>query len=501
MRRSVRLAVALSLPAVVGMFWALSCASTGNAAVPARGVRPLAERLEEVIQSDALRASRVSALVVRESDGQVLFAHHPDRPMKPASNMKILTAIATLDQFGPTHRFETLALSPRPPDAKGAIETLFVRGGGDPVLNSEDWWRFSADLAMRGLRRVSGDLVLDDSLFDLQRWHPNWGRTSSRAYHGPVGALTANYGQFAVVVGPGLRPGDPVSVIVDPPVPYLPIDNQAVTIPAAGRGKTALVVDRAAGHGVELVTVTGSLRAGSPAKTYYRSVLDPTRYAGAVLRLQLAALGIRVDGSVRVGRAPTREQGYELLAFKGRPLAEIVRLFMKFSNNPIAETLVKQMGVAAGGAPGSWQMGVPAVRARLEALGLLGQGTVLVDGSGLSYDNRVSPRTLVEALRVAGSSFKFGSELVSALPIAAEDGTLEKRAGSSIGEVRAKTGLLNGVTSLSGYARMANGDRAVFSLLVNGYRVTDQLAIDAVDRFAAELVRPEGVLLPAGIAR
>lgn len=487
MRRWLCLAIAIPLFGAAGVLGPLACASVGRASEAASTARPLGERLDSVIQSRALRASRVSALVVRESDGHVLFEHEPDRLMKPASNMKILTAIAALDTFGPSHRFETLALSPHPPDADGVVETLFVRGGGDPVLNSEDWWRFSADLAMRGLRRVSGDLVLDDSLFDRVRWHPNWGRTSSRAYHGPVGALTANYGQFAVVVGPGAKPGEPVTVAVDPPVSYLRVHNRAVTTSAGG--KTSLVVDRAAEDGVEVVTVAGSLRMGTDAKTYYRSVLDPTRYAGAVLRLQLAALGIQVDGSVRVGRAPARDQAYELLAFKGRPLADIVRLFMKFSNNPIAETLVKQVGVSASGAPGSWQTGVPALRARLEGLGLLRQGSVLVDGSGLSYDNRVSPRTLVEALRLAAGSFKFGSELVSALPIAAADGTLEKRADGAIGDVRAKTGLLNGVTSLSGFALMPNGERAVFSLLVNDFRVRDHVAIEAVDRFAAELVR------------
>ena len=118
----------------------------------------------------------------------------------------------------------------------------------------------------------------------------------------------------------------------------------------------------------------------------------------------------------------------------------------------------------------------------------------------MSYDNRVSPRTLVRALRFAGSSFEFGPELVSALPIAAADGTLEERAKAATGEVRAKTGLLNGVTSLSGFARLGNGERAVFSLLVNGYSVPDDVAMDAVDRFAAELVRPLGEPRTAAIA-
>jgi D-alanyl-D-alanine carboxypeptidase/D-alanyl-D-alanine-endopeptidase (penicillin-binding protein 4) len=334
---------------------------------------------------------------------------------------------------------------------------------------------------------VAGDLVLDDALFDREYWHPDWGRTSSRAYHAPVGALTANYGSFSVTVSPGDKPGDPVRVVLDPPVPYLRLENQAVT--AGTRGKTTLVVDRSAGEGVEIVRVAGALRLGTSPKPYYRSVLDPTRYAGAVLRRQLEAVGIEVEGKVRVGTGPAGSTAHELMVFEGRPLAEIVRLFVKFSNNAIAETLVKQIGLAAGAERGSWKSGMSAMRSRLVGLGVLSADSVLVDGSGLSYQNRVSPRVFVKALRLASGSFKFGPELIAALPIAAGDGTLEERAKASRGEVRAKTGLLNGVTSLSGFAQLSDGERAVFSLLVNGYRVSDDRAMNVVDRFAAELVR------------
>ena len=71
-----------------------------------------------------------------------------------------------------------------------------MRGGGDPALTSEEIWRLAADLRARGLRRVSGPLILDDSGFDRERWHPSWGSVSARAYHAPVGALTANYGEI-----------------------------------------------------------------------------------------------------------------------------------------------------------------------------------------------------------------------------------------------------------------------------------------------------------------
>lgn len=483
------LAASLLLPGIA--LRAAEARAVGLAAAPVTAPSDptrLAERLDAALSTRALRRARVSALVVRARDGEVLFERAADRPLTPASNMKILTAMAALETFGPTHRFETEVLADRRPGADGAVGTLYVRGGGDPALTSEDWWRLAADLHGRGLRRVTGDVVLDPSAFDGARWHPDWGAVSSRAYHAPVGGLNANYGAFAVMVRPGERPGEPVQVDVDPPVAYLRVANRARTGPAGQR--SSLVVDRSPAPNGELVTVDGQLPAGAKSKTYYRSVSDPTRYAGAVLVMQLAALGIEVQGGTRVGSVPADAE--PILEFAGKPLAEIVRLFIKYSNNAVAESLVKAMGAHATGAPGSWENGIPASVAALGSLGVDLDGLRIVDGSGLSYRDKLSPRSLVAALRIGRGSFRIGPELTAALPIANGDGTLEKRVEGAPGRVRAKTGLLNRVTSLSGYAELPDGEVAVFSVLTNGYRGSDEQAMDALDEFVAVLTSPSG---------
>jgi D-alanyl-D-alanine carboxypeptidase/D-alanyl-D-alanine-endopeptidase (penicillin-binding protein 4) len=129
------------------------------------------------------------------------------------------------------------------------------------------------------------------------------------------------------------------------------------------------------------------------------------------------------------------------------------------------------------------------LRRRLVGLGFDASAVSLEDGSGLSYENRLSPRTLVRALRAGASSFDFGPEYVAAFPISARDGTLEKRVDGARGALRAKTGLLNRVTGLCGYARASDGGEMVFSILVNGYRGTDKQAMDAVDAFVERMVR------------
>jgi D-alanyl-D-alanine carboxypeptidase/D-alanyl-D-alanine-endopeptidase (penicillin-binding protein 4) len=464
---------------------ALAAAGLAPAGAPA-AERGLEARLDAALRHPALRGARVAALVVDAEDGGVLFEREPDRALVPASNQKILTAVAALARFGPTHRFATEVLADAAPDASGTVRLLAVRGGGDPSLTSERLWRLASDLRAAGLRRVRGSLVLDDALFAEPRWHPSWGATSARAYHAPVSALSVNYGAFAVEVRPGPQTGEPVRVAVDPPVPFLRLVNRAVT--GGGRARGALAVERVAGEGGEQVVVKGSLPLGASARHFQRSVLDPTGYAGAVLREQLAAHGIAVDGETRIGPVPAGAE--RLLSFEGEPLSEVVRLFMKYSNNLMGETLVKQLGALASGQPGSWENGIPALRAALEELGLATQGLVLVDGSGLSYENRASPRAMVDALRLAAASFAFGPELAASLPIAAMDGTLARRAEGAAQRVRAKTGLLTRVTALSGYARLADGRDAAFSLLVNGFRSSTDRAIAAMDGFASALVAP-----------
>jgi D-alanyl-D-alanine carboxypeptidase/D-alanyl-D-alanine-endopeptidase (penicillin-binding protein 4) len=450
------------------------------------GEDALRSRLGRSLAAPALREARISALVAERETGRELFARHPDRALVPASTLKVLTGIAALAAFGPAHRFDTEVLARGEPDGSGSVDGLFIRGGGDPTLTSEQWWRLAADLRIRGLQRVRGDLFMDDTLFDSERWHPSWGEVTSRAYHAPVGALSANYGAFFVAVAAASDPGGPVRVRIDPPISYLRLVNRAVT--GAAGSPESIDVDRELAGEFERVVVTGSIPAGREPLEFWRSVARPARYAGEVLRMQLEANGIGVEGGVRLARVP--EDALTLYRFEGKPVGEITRLFLKNSNNFIAEALVKSMGVGSAGeaSRGSWARGISAQIRELESLGLDTAGLRLVDGSGLSYQNRVTARLLVDALRLADKSFAMAPEFGAALPIAAADGTLERRADAASGRVRAKTGLLTRMTGLTGFAERAEGREVVFAVLANGYRGSDKEAMSALDGFAAALV-------------
>jgi D-alanyl-D-alanine carboxypeptidase/D-alanyl-D-alanine-endopeptidase (penicillin-binding protein 4) len=215
-------------------------------------------------------------------------------------------------------------------------------------------------------------------------------------------------------------------------------------------------------------------------------VLDPVRYAGAVLRMQLEALGIEVAGDVRVAPAPAGAAFVH--DFFGPTLGEVLTPFLKLSQNDVGETLCKGLALQRGAARGSFEAGAAAARSILAELGLPVDDTVVVDGSGLSPGNRATPRLLVEALALGQRRFGLGPELTAGLPIAATDGTLRRRARGARGRVRAKTGLLSSVVALSGYAEGPDGELRIFSVLLNGLRGDVASAMAAVDAFAQALI-------------
>lgn len=454
--------------------------------------------LDAALAARGFRGASLSVLVVERHSGALRFSRTASRALIPASAQKLLVALAALDAFGPAHRFITQVRAPAPPDAEGRIAALFVRGGGDASLTSEQWWRLAADLRALGVTQVAGDVLLDDSHFDGERWLPDWQPVSARAYHAPVGALSANYGAFRVVAAPGAAPGAPARVRVDPPVPYLRLENAARTVRRGAR--SAVTVARRAGAGFERVMVGGSVALADEPKQVWRSVGNPLGYAGAVLRMQLEANGVEVAGRVRRGAAPPGAA--LLLDFEGFPLRRSIELALKYSNNMMTESLLKSLAVANApsppgtpGAQGNWEQGLRALRARLLALGVPLQGARLRDGSGLSRKNRVSAQTLVAVLRAADARFGIGPDLLAALPLAASDGTLRERALAASQRLRAKTGSLEGVSALAGFARIApaqstgesGGRDVVFAILANGFKNGDLEAARAMDVFAEAL--------------
>ena len=464
------------------MAWAVALALVSSASARAGDAEQGA--LRALLADPRLRGARAGALVADLWTGETLAAHEPERVLVPASNQKLLISVAALDHWGPTHRFLT------PICAAGIAEgvvagPLWVEGRGDPSLVSERLWSLAEELRLRGVRAIPDGLAVDASFFGGAAQHPDWYPLSQRAYEAPTAAFAANYSAFRVEVTPGAS-GALARLDVSPRADYFRMRPEARTVP--GQGRLTLGIAQLADASGERVYTSGSVSSSSEPDSFWRPVALPERYAASVLRLQLEAQGIRVGPGLQFGTRPA--DAAELLGFKGAPLSELITLLNKYSNNFIAEQLLKLFGEEEYGPPATWEKGSRALEAWLVHQGMASAETVVADGSGLSPRNRVAPATLVALLRRAARDPDWGPEFLASLPLGGRDGTLRERDLADRSGVRAKTGHLRAVTSLSGVLPAADGRALVFSVIVNGARAAPADVDAAVDAFVSALGVP-----------
>jgi D-alanyl-D-alanine carboxypeptidase/D-alanyl-D-alanine-endopeptidase (penicillin-binding protein 4) len=259
--------------------------------------------------------------------------------------------------------------------------------------------------------------------------------------------------------------------------------------------------------GRQRITVEGRLPAGQKGAVSWRKVDDPPRYLGETLRRLLEQRGLKLSGQVRLGPVAPSAQLVEVL--ESEPLAEVVRRLNKSSNNFVGEQLLKALGAATAGPPGSTAAGLAEVERFLASLGIPRGAYLMTNGSGLNDANRFSARQTALLLADLWRRFALAPEFVGSLPVAGRDGTIRWRLEDPevAGRVRAKTGTLDGVAALSGYAETAAGERLAFALIVNDAGGRAGPVTAALDRLTSALVtggavpRGEAVASSSGPAR
>jgi len=436
------------------------------AAPPARAAdTDLSSVVDSFLARPLFHGTRLGILVESQRTGEVLYERNADSLFVPASNMKIMTGAAALSILGPEFRFRT-ALATDGRRAGSIVDgDLIVRGVGDPSITAEELWRLAQEVRALGIDKITGDLVLDVAYLDSLPVTSPEVAEGDRAYHARTGALSLNYSAVGVHVSPGPRAGDPAVVTLMPETGFVEARNRATTGPR--RGVPEIDVRRTYKEGRNVLTVSGEIPTGWPEMVVNRNVDGPTAYFGAGMARFLASAGITVLGRVRVGVMP--ESAVVLGAHDSKPLSLIVRDLFKYSNNFIAEELLKVLGARRFGPPGTTVGGALALGDYLEALGADSLSYRIADGSGLSHENRLSPRTIVRAIRTTLDDFDISYEFAASLSVSGTDGTLEgrMRGGDLERAVRAKTGLLDGVTAISGVMRTRAGEDVLFSIIVN----------------------------------
>ncbi|MEZ4390920.1 MAG: D-alanyl-D-alanine carboxypeptidase/D-alanyl-D-alanine-endopeptidase [Polyangiales bacterium] len=448
----------------------------GSAQSPASEAS-LATTLGAVLDQRAIAGARVAVMVAAADSGRVLFAASEDLAMNPASNAKLLTAAAALSILGPSRAFETTVWGRLEGDA---VSSLALRGGGDPALRARDLDALAAELASRGVTRVTGGLLLDDTLYGGESLPPGFEQQPGEdaAYRPSVSALAVDAAAITVTVRADPRAPRCVATASPP--------ESAVVVSAAEVHESAAPVLRVAplADGRARIEVGG--RCAARPSVVARRQLHPTAVAGAVFRRALSRYGITVDGDDRVGATPG---GLEQLAIhRSQPLSALLYEAGKHSNNFTAEMIF----LATGGGPRGFASAAERVRAWASSQGVPTLGMQVRNGSGLYDSDRLSARQLVHVLRAAWGNPALRHEFVAQLATAGEDGTLARRlsARPARGVVRAKTGTLNDVIALSGYALGPTPARTlVFSVLINGARGHTQEARRLVDELALAIAR------------
>jgi serine-type D-Ala-D-Ala carboxypeptidase/endopeptidase (penicillin-binding protein 4) len=467
----------------------LALAALALAAAPGDGLRA---RLLGAASSPALAAARVGILVQSLDTGEVVFARSPDALLNPASNVKLFTAAAALARLGPEFRFETEFLTTPAP---GGARNLHVRAKGDPTMVSERLWAVAGELAALGLDRVA-DVVVDDTYFDDVREGPGYDQeVGDRAYLAPTGAASVDFNAVSVRIAPGAKVGASARVRTDFPGDSVVLESRAVTV-AAGAKRRVNVESHAEPGGRQRVVVTGRVPLGARPQLVWRRVDDPPAQYGSALRRLLQQRGVKVSGRVR--RAPVPDGATPLLLSESEALGVVVRKLQKHSNNFMAEQILKTLGAETRGTPGTWAKGVAAVEDFLAEAGIPPGSYLMRNGSGLNDANRFSARQTVQLLREMWRRFPLASEFVAALPVAGRDGTIRWRMEGTpaAGRLRAKTGTLEGVTSLCGYVEAASGETLAFAVLVNDHSGR-AAAVRAVDAFGEALAEGRAPLAPA----
>lgn len=403
------------------------------------------------------------------------FSHNGDKKFVPASLSKIPTAGAVLDVLGLQHKYTTRVLMTGKIEGSELNGDLYLKGGGDPGLVSENYWSIVNELKRSGITKINGKIYVDDFSYDDDRYsNGRQNRRVDRAYDAPVGALSFNWNSINVFVRPGLQMGDSARVFLDPENEYVQLVNKCKT-----SNKTDIKIDRETKNKKDIITVSGSIDRNDSEKVVYKSITHPEIWAGYNFKAFLNRDGITYSREIE--RKLTPASATVLVSYDSKPLLEIVADMSKFSNNYVAEMLTKSMSSTE---PATMDSGVAKIRKWIEQAGLKPGDYTFVSPSGFSHENLFTPKDLGKLLERVSGDFRVASEFKAALPVSGVDGTLKSRLKDQKGLVRAKTGYLAGAVGLAGYFHK-NGNEYAFVFMYNGDAKHDAAAKDLFD----ELIR------------
>ena len=474
-----------------------------------------ATQVQQLIDQAKWESALWGIHIVSLKDGRVVFSSNARKRFLPASSMKLLIGAAALDTVAPDFRFETSVYGEGVIDAHGRLlGNLVIAGHGDPNLEGRIYdpqfeeltpqdipasvAQTAMQLAERGVKSIVGDVIADETLFLHEPHDPSWELENMLwSYSAPVSSLAVSENWFQLEVLPAESEGGAAFIRPVPTETGFVFVNQVKTV---GQTRQPWIgIDR--NEFGNRVTVRGEIPLRHAGLKYNLAARDGGVFAGHLLRLALAQRGIGVTGNVKtrqLAQLDILEQGkasidaakrlqsihreeQRLASIKTQPLAESLKIMMKASNNLYAEMMLRNLGAWTTGL-GSVNTGTAAVEAFLEKTGTPRNGVSLNDGSGLSRKNLITPDSVVRLLQYMDQHPR-RDVFLELLPVAGRDGTLRNRMkkGSAFEHIFAKTGSIEFVNTLSGFALAKNGERLAFSIMVNNAATASREVREAID--------------------
>lgn len=416
-----------------------------------------------------------------------LYMHNEHRSFMPASILKVLTAEAALIHLGPSYTFPTRFYTDAKTVSNGTLHgNLYLTLSGDPTLTYDDFAELMQALKARNIQRIGGNIYIDITAYDNVLHGPGLPDSDKNyCYAAPISASIINKNCLNFSISPNRTVGYPATIVENARYGYSAIANDVITKPSSARCSI-----RVGSNSEQGITVSGCMPKGRYSQDVTAIINEVMGYNRSLVRSLFRSHNIAVSGQITSGKMPG---GLPILAeHRSAPLQQLVNKMLKKSDNVIAGTLFKKVGETFSKRQGTWESGRQAVSAILEQkAGVNADQMRVLDGSGLSPQNRVTPAQMLQVLDYAFHDHATNYHFVSGLPVAGIDGTLKRRLHNTAWKVRAKTGYISGVNSLAGYAMTRNKEPLAFVIIVNGrhgmgwkYKAMEDKIVTAITQYS-----------------
>jgi len=475
-----------------------------KSAASKKAIATFGARVDALLGAGPASKGEWGLLVTDAESGEILYEQNADKYFVPASNMKLFSTALALAKLGPDFRFHTTVETQGAISSEGVLSgDVVLVGRGDPNLSNRRFpyqlkeefdgppEKVLAELAdalvAKGVKEISGDAIGDDSYFPRERYPNGWEIDDMVwEYGAAISSIVVDDNTVTLTLTPGEQAGSPVQALVSPATPDFTVENNVVT--SAGEVKSDLTLKRE--PGANLVVVKGTLPAKGTPRKLVLAIEEPAQHAAATLQRLLEARGVKIGGAAKARheRVDTPGEATVLAEHISVPLGDSVKLVNKISQNLHTEMLLRTVARQNG----TWNTPDDLMKTPAEfyaAAGIAPGDVIQTDASGLSRHDLVTPRAIVTLLSFAQKQTWFVPYYES-LPVAGVDGTLEDRMKNTpaAGRIHAKTGSVEHVRTISGFAETPSGRRLIFSFLSNNQGGKGHEAADALTGLCVAMI-------------